>query len=436
LLAASGALALSGCSNPSIDPVDWWHNLEGGPLAETRPPPPNADAPYPNLGQVPPKPAPPDPATRNAISAGLVADRANAQYTASLSPLQVTPPNALAAPPPLPNNAANADQTSNATLAAANAPPPARIVPLGPPQPPLPNTTPNPPRPAPAGDVTASPLPPLVAQTAPPAASSDNAAQASATPLAPAAPPASAPSAAPTSSTTPPPAAAAEAPVSSPSGPAVPLSSDQATPPHPAPTPLAPPTPPADTTAAAAAPRPPAPPRPAPPRASAPTAVAAAAPTAAPPAPGAPGPAASALLPGMPEHPPPMVQLSGTSLPTQVAPTPAPTPPVAPPAPVAPPQPGAPVTIAFTPGSAVLPTTALAPLKMLVQRHGDSAIAVTGYGEAASADPATLPAALQLALARARSIAANLLAAGVPSSSIRIATQARGNGGAAQIVSN
>src|SRR5262249_55134774 len=54
-------LALAGCS--SMDPVNWWHSLEGGRIAEERPPPPNADAPYPNLSEVPSRPTPTDAAT-------------------------------------------------------------------------------------------------------------------------------------------------------------------------------------------------------------------------------------------------------------------------------------------------------------------------------------------------------------------------------------
>lgn len=97
-------LMLGGCSSFSLDPVDWWHDLEGGRIAETRPPPPNSDAPYPSLGTVPTKPQAIDAATRGQIANALVADRANAQYGASQAPLgvaasslpgaarQVTPP--------------------------------------------------------------------------------------------------------------------------------------------------------------------------------------------------------------------------------------------------------------------------------------------------------------------------------------------------------
>ncbi|MBV9812834.1 MAG: hypothetical protein JO326_08780, partial [Acetobacteraceae bacterium] len=100
VLALAALLPLAGCSGmDSLNPVDWWHGLEGGPLDAARPPPPNADAPYPNLATVPPKGAPPDMSTPNRIAQALIADRENAHYAASLSPLQAPPP-AAALPPP------------------------------------------------------------------------------------------------------------------------------------------------------------------------------------------------------------------------------------------------------------------------------------------------------------------------------------------------
>ncbi|MDQ2764542.1 MAG: hypothetical protein M3Y22_14010, partial [Pseudomonadota bacterium] len=71
---------LSGCSSlpSSINPVEWWHGLQGGAIAEQRPPPPGADQPYPNLATVPAKPASPDMKLHQQIADALVADRANA----------------------------------------------------------------------------------------------------------------------------------------------------------------------------------------------------------------------------------------------------------------------------------------------------------------------------------------------------------------------
>ena len=91
ILAAGGAAAmvlLAGCSptEGSVNPVDWWHALEGGRIAEQRPPPPNADAPYPNLSSVPARPVPTDAATRGRIATGLLADRADAAYAGAAMP--------------------------------------------------------------------------------------------------------------------------------------------------------------------------------------------------------------------------------------------------------------------------------------------------------------------------------------------------------------
>ncbi|GAB0112488.1 hypothetical protein [Acidisoma sp. C75] len=53
------ALLLGGCAGhaPSANPVSWWHNLEGGEIAQDRPPPPLATAPYPHIAANPVRPA-------------------------------------------------------------------------------------------------------------------------------------------------------------------------------------------------------------------------------------------------------------------------------------------------------------------------------------------------------------------------------------------
>lgn len=122
LLATASLLA--GCSSGgSLNPVDWWHGLQAGPIADVRPPPPEADAPYPNLSSVPARPTPQDLAGRGRIMSGLVADRANAKYTASQSPIGTVPPPSAPPKPPSPATAADADDVSGATLQAASAPP-------------------------------------------------------------------------------------------------------------------------------------------------------------------------------------------------------------------------------------------------------------------------------------------------------------------------
>lgn len=317
LLGTSCLLALASCSSNGTNPIDWWHGLEGGRIADERPPAPNADAPYPNLASVPARPAPSDSAARGAIANALVADRSNAQYAAGLNPLPAAPSPAARPAQPTPRPAD--DSTSGATLPAAAAPPPRG--PLGPPQAPLPNVPVTAPRRAPTQAVQSAALPPPADR-------------------------ASAPSAAAVSSE----------------------------------------------------------PRPADPVAS---------------------------LPPIPDAPPPPPNLSGA--PKATAPTP---PPVAPPPP--PPKPvvvvpGAPVLIGFPAGSATLPVDSLAALKILTRQRGDATIEVTGYGEANGSDANAQSAALPLAFARARAIAANLLAAGVPSAAIRVNAEAQGRGGAARL---
>jgi hypothetical protein len=125
-------LLLAGCASipSSINPVSWWHDLQGGAVAQDRPPPPGATDPYPNLASVPSKPEQSDPKARAAVADALVADRANAQYAAAQAPLP--DPSSRAASPQLfgvgtaapPAPAASAGAAS-ATLEAATAPPPA-----------------------------------------------------------------------------------------------------------------------------------------------------------------------------------------------------------------------------------------------------------------------------------------------------------------------
>lgn len=125
-------LLTGGCATtPSLDPVAWWHGLEGGKIAEGRPPPPNADQPYPSVGSVPAKPAGGDPKQRARIASTLLADRTNAQHETTVAPLPaaaLVPPGRANVSPP---QATGAD-LSSASLQAASAPPPtqARAAPM------------------------------------------------------------------------------------------------------------------------------------------------------------------------------------------------------------------------------------------------------------------------------------------------------------------
>ncbi len=53
-------LGLAGCAHRDVvdTPVGWWHQLQGGAIAEQRPPPPGVDDPYPAIGTTPAHPPP------------------------------------------------------------------------------------------------------------------------------------------------------------------------------------------------------------------------------------------------------------------------------------------------------------------------------------------------------------------------------------------
>jgi outer membrane protein OmpA-like peptidoglycan-associated protein len=117
--ALGAVLMLAGCSSaPGSDPIAWWRQLEGGRLAEERPLPPNADAPYPNLSSVPARPTATEASARSRIAAGIEADRRDGAFAASQPLVQ---PVMRPAPPPAPVPAGGI----GASLAAAEAPAPA-----------------------------------------------------------------------------------------------------------------------------------------------------------------------------------------------------------------------------------------------------------------------------------------------------------------------
>lgn len=135
------AATLPGCSGIerandsklSVDtPVDWWHGLQGGKIADVRPPPPGVTDPYPNLGQVPPRPTLTDAATRRALAARLVAERDRTQREATQDPLVLpatavapasAPPSFGAAPRPVqPADPGASVAVMDAAIAPASAP--------------------------------------------------------------------------------------------------------------------------------------------------------------------------------------------------------------------------------------------------------------------------------------------------------------------------
>ncbi len=136
LVAPALALVLGGCvAPPSFNPVDWYHAQVGGEIALTRPPPPNADAPYPNLGTMPPRPPATNLAAQEQVASTLQTDRGSAQYANVAEPIPTLPPPAERPAPPPVAAAGSDDEQPNASLQAANAPPPPASVPAATPAP-------------------------------------------------------------------------------------------------------------------------------------------------------------------------------------------------------------------------------------------------------------------------------------------------------------
>jgi outer membrane protein OmpA-like peptidoglycan-associated protein len=134
LLAASVAplAALSGCGSghPVETPVQWWHHLQGGAIAQSRPPPPGADLPYPHVFTIPPKPEIPSPAFRQTVETELTQDRDTTERLLARTPIDLSvvpppPPRQTLAKPPAAGTAPAppSDDTANATLPAADAKP-------------------------------------------------------------------------------------------------------------------------------------------------------------------------------------------------------------------------------------------------------------------------------------------------------------------------
>ncbi|MFS3136176.1 hypothetical protein ACLRDC_12455 [Gluconacetobacter sacchari] len=134
LLAA--LVALSGCAHrDAFDAtLDWYHQHQGGVIAEQRPPPPGAHDPYPAVGLTPTTvPVLPSADRRQDVTETLVEQRNLAhRMAAEVGPLTNTAPvvpkvPARPAPVPAPESASTAPSggASSATLDAAEAPPPA-----------------------------------------------------------------------------------------------------------------------------------------------------------------------------------------------------------------------------------------------------------------------------------------------------------------------
>ena len=144
------AVMLAGCQTEPGQAVAKFWDRAWGPATEGRPAPPNADAPFPNLGTVPPRPETPDMAAREALAARLVQQR-----EAARAPLGALPGAAPRLGPPPPALAP--------ALAGMAAPAPA-LPPAMPAAPAGPAATPQQATPAPVAlpEPSAIPAPPVV----------------------------------------------------------------------------------------------------------------------------------------------------------------------------------------------------------------------------------------------------------------------------------
>ena len=120
-------LFLAGCAHrDAIDaPVGWWHQLQGGAIAEQRPPPPGIGDPYPRVGTTPTHaPAVASLDLRRSVTTDLQRQRNLTNRLDANDPIPVVAPapvKPVATPAPAP---AAPSGGSSAMLDAAQAPPP------------------------------------------------------------------------------------------------------------------------------------------------------------------------------------------------------------------------------------------------------------------------------------------------------------------------
>jgi outer membrane protein OmpA-like peptidoglycan-associated protein len=135
MMIAAALLAGCGGDNPLDTPVSWFHDLEGGVIAEQRPPPPGVGMPYPKLVTVPARPTLPDAKYRDALQEKLLAERDRTERIAAHTPVEppvLGPPSPSAVTPASSGAAAPAVQAS-LPAAEARAPAPQTPEPSGPP---------------------------------------------------------------------------------------------------------------------------------------------------------------------------------------------------------------------------------------------------------------------------------------------------------------
>ena len=117
-------LLLAGCSATpkAINPVSWWHGLEGGEIAQDRPPPPKANAPYPHIAAAPARPAGMPDWEWHDLQATLAAQGAAANKYAAQNPIPTLPPVPGQTPAPAAAQPAPAPAPAKPAAAAAAAP--------------------------------------------------------------------------------------------------------------------------------------------------------------------------------------------------------------------------------------------------------------------------------------------------------------------------
>lgn len=117
LVSACGGIERANDSKLTLDtPIEWWHTLQGGKIAEVRPPPPGVDDPYPNLGQVPARPIVTDAATRRALASRLASERDRTQREATQDPL-ILPAASVSGGRPTASPNANSNERPGANIA-------------------------------------------------------------------------------------------------------------------------------------------------------------------------------------------------------------------------------------------------------------------------------------------------------------------------------
>lgn len=111
-----GLLCVAGCASSPIikTPVGWYHNLEGGIVAEPRLPVPGNEKSYPYVGLTPTQAPPlPSPTLRSEITDNLTKDRTLSDWQNTVTPLEIPkiPPAPQQAPPPPANAAPSKTET-------------------------------------------------------------------------------------------------------------------------------------------------------------------------------------------------------------------------------------------------------------------------------------------------------------------------------------